>query len=139
MLDEMWIAPPQPLGKQGVGAEQSWPTNGDTSFWEVLHALNPLQHLPVIGTIYRAITGDTIPAPMRIFGSIIGGLLTGGPIGMATGIIGNFLEEAWHRSQEPATGAEVAAAPLAQPAAAAAASAYARADQLGMSGAVGTA
>lgn len=136
----MWIAPPQPLGKQGVGAEQSWPIHGDTSFREMLHALNPLQHLPVIGTIYRAITGDTIPAPMRVFGSIVAGLLTGGPIGMATGIIGCFLEQAWHDSMAPATGAEVLHAQTASaPQPATVASAYARADRLGLSVAVGTA
>ena len=31
----------------------------DFSFHDLLDIVNPLQHLPVIGTIYRAITGDT--------------------------------------------------------------------------------
>ena len=130
MLDEMWIAPPQPLGKQGVGSEQSWPTDGHITFGEILHALNPLQHLPVIGTIYRAITGDTIPAPMRLFGSIVGGLLTGGPLGMALGIVGNFVENAFHGAQEAKPDAPAALASTAPPAMAA--KAYARADQLGL-------
>jgi hypothetical protein len=34
---------------------------GDISFGDVLSALNPLQYLPVVGSIYRAVTGDTIP------------------------------------------------------------------------------
>jgi len=38
-------------------------------FKDVLRALNPLQHVPVVGTIYRAVTGDTIPAPLRILGA----------------------------------------------------------------------
>lgn len=131
MLDEMWNAPAQPLGKQGVGSERSWPPNGEISFGEILHAINPLQHLPVIGTIYRAITGDTIPAPMRLFGSIVGGLLTGGPIGLATAIVGNFIEDAFHEaeagsSSSPATPTTPAAQPTLV------ASAYARADQLGI-------
>ncbi len=131
MLDEMWIAPPQPLGKQGIGSERSWPADGHITFGEILHALNPLQHLPVIGTIYRAITGDTIPAPMRLFGSIVGGLLTGGPLGMALGILGNLVENAFHSAREAKPDTPAAPASIAPPAMAAAA--YARADQLGLS------
>ncbi len=134
MLDEMWVAPWQPLGQQGAGSEQSWPKDGKITFGEVLHALNPLQHLPVIGTIYRAITGDTIPAPMRLLGSLIGGLLTGGPLGLATGVIGCFVEEAFHRARETHAEPEAAAVTPAM-----AASAYAKADQLYAWNGVGTA
>lgn len=130
MLDEIWNAPAQPLGKQGVGSERSWPTNGEISFGEILHAINPLQHLPVIGTIYRAITGDTIPAPMRLFGSIIGGLLTGGPIGLATAILGNFIEDAFHEAEANGSTPAPRTVPAAQ--ANLAVSAYSRADQLGL-------
>jgi len=56
------------------------------SFRDVLSALNPLQYLPVIGTIYRAITGDQIPEPLRRLGSIIAGGLLGGPIGAAMSV-----------------------------------------------------
>jgi hypothetical protein len=53
------------------------------TFRQILSALNPLQYLPVIGTIYRAITGDQIPEALRTIGSIVVGALTGGPIGAA--------------------------------------------------------
>ncbi len=53
------------------------------SFHDILSALNPLQYLPVIGTIYRAVTGDTIPEPIRRFGSLVVSALLGGPIGIA--------------------------------------------------------
>ncbi len=53
------------------------------TFRQVLSALNPLQYLPVIGTIYRAVTGDQIPEALRTVGSIVVGALTGGPIGAA--------------------------------------------------------
>lgn len=46
-------------------------------FGDVLDIINPLQHLPVIGTVYRKMTGDT----MKGFASIIGGALFTGPIG----------------------------------------------------------
>jgi hypothetical protein len=55
------------------------------TFRQVLSALNPLQYLPVIGTIYRAVTGDQIPETLRTVGSIVVGALTGGPIGAAIG------------------------------------------------------
>lgn len=35
------------------------------TFGVILSDLNPLQYLPVVGTIYRALTGDTIPKPIR--------------------------------------------------------------------------
>ena len=53
------------------------------TFRQVLSVLNPLQYLPVIGTIYRAITGDQIPEVVRDIGSVVVGALTGGPIGAA--------------------------------------------------------
>ncbi len=55
---------------------------GGLSFRDVLSALNPLQYLPVVGTIYRAVTGDTIPENLRIAGSFVVSALTGGPLGI---------------------------------------------------------
>ncbi len=47
----------------------------DFSFHDLLSVVNPLQHLPVVSTIYRAITGDTIRPLERIAGdSLYGGL-----------------------------------------------------------------
>src|SRR5208282_1929192 len=53
------------------------------SFHDILSALNPLQYVPVIGTIYRAVTGDQIPEALRRIGSIIVSGLIAGPIGVA--------------------------------------------------------
>jgi hypothetical protein len=55
----------------------------ETSFSHVLSDLNPLQYLPVVGTIYRAVTGDRIPEPMRLMGSFVASGLLGGPVGFA--------------------------------------------------------
>jgi hypothetical protein len=52
-------------------------------FTDLLAAINPLQHLPIIGTIYRAITGDTIGNVARV----VGDGLYGGPIGLASGLV----------------------------------------------------
>jgi len=61
-------------------------TGGGFSFHELLSELNPLQYLPVIGTIYRSVTGDTIPESARIAGSLVVSGLTGGPIGLALNV-----------------------------------------------------
>jgi hypothetical protein len=47
------------------------------TFGDLLDIINPLQHIPVVGTIYRAITGDTMEAGSEI----AGGALYGGPVG----------------------------------------------------------
>lgn len=56
------------------------------SFWSVV---NPLQHMPVVGRIYRAATGDDIPPAFKIAGSA----LFGGPIGVIGTVLGCLLEE----------------------------------------------
>jgi hypothetical protein len=54
--------------------------HGESFFSELLDIINPLQHLPVIGTIYRAITGDKVDA----FAKVAGDALYGGVWGAAT-------------------------------------------------------
>ncbi len=53
------------------------PTKGSSfSFHDFLSIINPLQHLPVVSTLYRAITGDKIGTPEKIAGdALYGGLL----------------------------------------------------------------
>lgn len=51
--------------------------NDSYTFDDIIDMINPLQHLPVIGTIYRKLTGDTIKG----MSTIIGGTIFGGPIG----------------------------------------------------------
>ncbi len=53
------------------------PAKADLTFGDLLDAVNPLQHLPVISTIYRGLTGDTINPGART----VGGLIYGGPAG----------------------------------------------------------
>lgn len=49
----------------------------DYTFADVVDVINPLHHLPVIGTLYRQWTGDVLK-PMS---NIIGGAIFGGPVG----------------------------------------------------------
>jgi hypothetical protein len=68
---------------------------GDDGFGfdDVIDMLNPLQHIPIVNWIYRAITGDEIATGPRILG---GALFGGGPLGagiaVATGAVNAELE-----------------------------------------------
>jgi len=52
------------------------------SFGDLLDIVNPLQHLPIISTIYRHLTGDTIGLPEKIAGDG----LYGGLVGLACSV-----------------------------------------------------
>jgi hypothetical protein len=58
-------------------------------FADLLDMINPLQHIPVVGHLYRSITGDTI----RPASSIIGGTLFAGPLGAASGLANAIVRE----------------------------------------------
>ena len=55
---------------------QAFGVDGFT-FLDFLDVVNPLQHIPFVGTMYRSITGDEIDPGSRI----AGGTLFGGPVG----------------------------------------------------------
>ena len=78
-----------PDGAGPIGPDGYWPQPIDVPFSDVLKALNPLHHLPGIGTIYRAVSGETIPAPLRILGAGI----FGGPLGILGAGIMNLAAE----------------------------------------------
>lgn len=57
------------------------------TFGDMLEALNPLQHLPVIGSIYRSVTGATIEPAARVVGGLLFGGLGGGISSVANALI----------------------------------------------------
>jgi hypothetical protein len=62
----------------------------DLSFWDLLDVVNPLQHIPVVSSIYRHVSGDEIGGLARL----AGGFLFGGPIGLASSAANLGLEMA---------------------------------------------
>jgi hypothetical protein len=57
-------------------------------FHTLLEIVNPLQHIPLVGTLYREVTGDTIsPA-----GRIAGGGLFGGVFGFIGSVLSSIFE-----------------------------------------------
>jgi hypothetical protein len=81
------VNPPEPAPPKAA-------TSHGFSFRDLLSALNPLQYLPVVGTIYRAATGDVIPEGVRYAGSMIASGLLGGPVGVVTSIAVTLAEKA---------------------------------------------
>ena len=61
----------------------------DFTFWDFLDIINPLQHIPVVNTLYRSITGDTIKPQSNI----IGGTLFGGVTGAASAVVNEIVRE----------------------------------------------
>lgn len=89
------------------------------TFHDVLEAVNPLQYLPVIGTIYRVATGDDGSPTLRTAVSLIGGVLMGGPVGLLTSIGGQLAEHFFHLEHLARSVVAPGAAPAAAPAIAA--------------------
>jgi hypothetical protein len=75
--ETLTVTAPPPAAKSHLWA------GSEFGFTDFLAAINPLQHIPIVGTIYRAITGDTIGNVARVVGDGI----YGGPIGLASGVI----------------------------------------------------
>ncbi len=71
--------------------EQEFSSIAKTSltFLDLIDAVNPLQHIPVVSTIYRNISGDRISDVPKF----IGGALYGGPIGLVAAL-GSYITEA---------------------------------------------
>ena len=61
----------------------------DFSFDDVLDVINPLQHIPIVGTIYRAVTGDK-PGHLS---QLLGDTLFGGIAGAASSVVNIAVEE----------------------------------------------
>ena len=68
---------------------------------ELVAGLNPLHHVPVVGMIYRAATGETIPAAERIAGSVLGSAFFGGPLGVLVTVVASFVEDLIQKGPDP--------------------------------------
>ncbi len=80
--------PPDTIAEESDGSG-FWGDDGFT-FGDFIDLINPLQHIPLIGTLYRKITGDEIAPGIRI----AGGALFGGPLGFAAALFSQVMEDA---------------------------------------------
>lgn len=75
------------------------------SFSDLLDLVNPLHHIPVLGTAYRKLTHDTLDPAVRV----AGGAMFGGPLGAVFAAGGMLLE---HAARDPRPDPDVS--PVAQ-------------------------
>lgn len=68
--------------------ESFWGKDG-FSFNSIVDALNPLQNIPVVSNIYRAITGDETEGGSKL----LGGAIFGGALGFVTAFFNDFAKE----------------------------------------------
>lgn len=59
------------------------------TFSDLLDLINPLHHIPVVSTLYRHFSGDTIAPGPRLFG----GALFGGPFGFVNALVNAVVED----------------------------------------------
>jgi hypothetical protein len=92
-----------------TGADGKPAAQDEGFFHHLLDVINPLQHLPVIGTIYRAITGEHIGNIERIAGDTLYGGLWGAVASVADvafeAVTGKSVEDtalAWFKSDSKA-------------------------------------
>lgn len=72
---------------------RDWETEtveADFSWDDLIDVVNPLHHIPVVGSLYRTLTGDTISSTARVAGAT----LYGGPLGMVAGAANVIIAEA---------------------------------------------
>jgi hypothetical protein len=81
-------AAPASAGIIDIGDPTKMPDHS-VSFSDVLSTLNPLQYIPVVGTIYRAITGDSAPEAAQV----LVGTLVGGPFGLIASAASAMVEQ----------------------------------------------
>lgn len=100
---------------QGRG-EAEGVSSHDLTFADFIDIINPLQHIPIVGSIYRELVGDEISGVARVMGDF----LYGGPLGLLTGVANASIEQSTgsdigEHAMAWLTGGDDVPAPLAEP------------------------
>jgi hypothetical protein len=72
----------------GAAKKSSLWQNGAFGFGDLIDVINPLQHIPIVSTFYRNLTGDQLGMAPRV----IGGALWGRIGGFVAGIVNSVVE-----------------------------------------------
>jgi hypothetical protein len=90
-----WSVPTFQVATPAAGAaDGDAASDGNLTFNDILDIVNPLQHLPVVSTLYRAVTGDHI----KTFPKIAGDALYGGWMGFAGSVADTIFEKVTGKS-----------------------------------------
>jgi len=79
---------PQTLNRESNKSSGIWEKES-FSFWDIIDAINPLQHIPIISTIYRKITGDEMGYASRIAGDTLYGGVLGNMVSSLVSAVAN--------------------------------------------------
>ncbi len=75
------------LNAASNSADKATPVSEDSAFISfikgVVDIINPLQHIPVVGDIYRSVTGDEISPAAKVAGDVLYGGAVGGVTSLA--------------------------------------------------------
>lgn len=74
--------------EKGTMGGYTQPASEDLTFSDLVDLINPLQHIPGVSQVYRALTGDTIKPAVKV----MGGLVFGGPAGLMLGAGGALVD-----------------------------------------------
>lgn len=75
---------------QAQAAQVNGTNNVSFGFKDALDLINPLQHLPIISSIYHAVTGDESNNPAV---KVVGDAIYGGPLGAVSGAMDGIFKE----------------------------------------------
>lgn len=71
------VTPPAAQRKASAEPEETLADRMSVGFDDLLDVVNPLQQLPVVGSVYREATGESISIPARLAGGFLFGGLPG--------------------------------------------------------------
>jgi len=78
----------QPTEKAGLSAGNDIVEADEGSFMTLLKSaidiVNPLHHIPIVSSIYQAVSGDEINTPAKVAGGTVYGGVIGGIVSLAT-------------------------------------------------------
>ncbi|MHA7772914.1 hypothetical protein [Roseibium sp. M-1] len=74
------------------------------SFGDFIDVINPLQHIPGVAELYRAVTNDRISDEARKTGNALYGFALGGPVGLGAMLAYNAVGDRFKGPAEPSAG-----------------------------------
>ncbi len=90
ITSDVSVREPEKAESERFSAKSSLFGKDGLNFRDIIDLINPLQHIPIVGRIYRAITNDDIAPGIRV----AGGSLFGGPMGAAFAAAGLAIDKA---------------------------------------------
>ena len=90
ITSDVSVREPEKAESDRFSAKSSLFGKDGLNFRDIIDLINPLQHIPIVGRIYRAITNDDIAPGIRV----AGGSLFGGPMGAAFAAAGLAIDKA---------------------------------------------